>query len=268
MLDSAVRSLQTVTDQMPYLDALQERFPGGKLLEDCVIKIFKELIGLCGDCFSLYRRKWSSRFTFNAHPEPNAKTTIVNVATTPFTNAQQKFDNRADRVRDLFSQLNSYGLLAFYQTEERRYQTLLSEIRSSRPFQRTHTSPLISLPVDDKYITLPKAMDFIEECFSNAIKRSRQGRFAIYGMGGAGKTPLAACYARTRVDPKRDVFWIRARTEDTLNTDFGVAATDMDLENPESDTMSSVRRRDAVKKYLSHSAGRRTPHLHTSIHFC
>ena len=267
MLDSAVRSLQTVTDQMPYLEALQERFPGGKLLEDCVIKIFKELIGLCGDCFSLYRRKWSSRSAFKTHPEPNAKTTEVNVTTTPFTNAQQKFDNRADRMRDLFSQLNSYGLVAFYETEECRYQKLLSEIRSSRPFQRTHT-PLISSPVDDKYITLPNVMDVIEECFSNAIKRSRQGRFAIYGMGGAGKTSLAGCYARTRLDSKRDVFWIHARTEDTLNTDFGVAATDMNLEKPESETMSSVRRRDAVKNYLSHSAGSRVPDLHTGIHFC
>ena len=162
-------------------------------------------------------------------------------------------------MRDLVSRCNSYGLLAFYQTEECRYQKLLSEMRSSRPFQRNHVSRLISLPVDDKYITLPNVMDLIEECFSNAIKRSRQGRFAIYGMGGAGKTSLAACYAKKRVDLKRDVFWICARTEDTLNTDFGDAATDMNLGQPESDAMSSVRRRDAVKNYLSRSAGRKPP---------
>ena len=108
-------------------------------------------------------------------------------------------------------------------------------------------------------------MDSIEECFSNAIKRCRQGKFAIYGMGGAGKTSLAACYAKTRVDPERDVFWIRAKTEDTLNADFGNAATDLDLEQSKSDKMSSVRRRNAVKNYLSHSAGRKYPHLHTGI---
>ena len=193
------------------------------------------------------------------------RNTKGNVATTPFTNAQAKFDNRAKRVRHLFSQCNEYGLLAFYQREERRHQTILSEMRSSRPFQRNLTSPLIPLPVDEKYISLPNVMDLIEECFSNAIKRSRQGRFAIYGMGGAGKTSLAACYAKTRMDPERDVFWIRAKTEDTLNTDFGNAATDLDLERSKSDRMSSVRRRNAVKNYLSHSAGGESPYLHTSI---
>ena len=64
MLDSAVQSLQTVTDQMPSLDALQKLFPDAKLLEDCVIKLFKELIDLCGDCFSLYHRKWFGKSTF------------------------------------------------------------------------------------------------------------------------------------------------------------------------------------------------------------
>lgn len=264
-----MQSLQTVTEQIPPLDALQKLFPEEKLLEDCVIKLFKELIGLCGDCFNLYRRTWSSRSTHSRLIlHRTLRNTEGNVATNPFTNAQQKFDNRGKRVRDLFSHCNLYGQLAFYQTVERRHQTILSEMRSSRPFQRNHTSPLIPLPVDEKYISLPNVMDLIEECFSNAIKRSRQGRFAIYGMGGAGKTSLAACYAKTRIDPKRDVFWIRAKTEATLNTDFGNAATDLDLVQSKSDTMSSVRRRNAVKNYLSHSAGRRTPHLHTDIHFC
>ena len=73
MLDSVVQALQTVTDQMPSLDALQKLFPEAKLLEDCVIKLFKELIGLCGDCFSLYRQKWSSRSKSSTHPEPKTK---------------------------------------------------------------------------------------------------------------------------------------------------------------------------------------------------
>ena len=266
MLDDAVQALQTVTDEMPSLEALQQLFSDAKLLGDCVIKLFKELIGLCGDCFGLYCRKWSSRFTFTIDSELNAKTAEENITTTPFTNKQQIFVDRAKRVRRLFSQCNSYGLLAFYQTAECRHQTILSEIRSSTLSQRNHTSPLIPLPVDEKYIALPNVMDLIEECFSNAIKCSRQGRFAIYGMGGAGKTSLAACYAKTRLDPRRDVFWVHARTEDTLNTDFGDAATGMDLSK--SDTMSSVRQRNAVKNYLSHSAGRRIPHLYYGVQFC
>lgn len=62
MLDNAVRSLRTVTDQMPMLDILQGLFPKAELLEDCVLEIFKEIIGLCHDCISLFRRKWYCMF--------------------------------------------------------------------------------------------------------------------------------------------------------------------------------------------------------------
>ena len=99
-------------------------------------------------------------------------------------------------------------------------------------------------------------MNSIEECFSEASKGSRQGRFAIYGMGGAGKTSLAAYYAKTRVDHQRDVLWLHGKTEDTLNTSLGEAATALNLEELDS-KVSSTKRRDAVRNYLSHLAGKK-----------
>lgn len=44
------------------LDILQGLFPKAELLEDCVLEIFKEIIGLCHDCISLFRRKWYCMF--------------------------------------------------------------------------------------------------------------------------------------------------------------------------------------------------------------
>lgn len=179
----------------------------------------------------------------------------ANVATTAFITAQQRSDARATRVRDLFTQSNWSGLVAHYQSEDRRYQTIISEIRSSRPVQGNQVCRLISSPVDDKYISMPNVLNSIEDCFSEAIKGTRQGKFAIYGMGGAGKTSLAAHYAKTRVDLKRDVLWLYGKTEDTLNTSLGEVAAALNLENLDP-AMSSARRRDAVKNYLSHLAGK------------
>lgn len=179
-----------------------------------------------------------------------------NVATTAFTNGQNNLDDRANRVRELFSQSNWTGLVAHYQSEEGRHQAVLSEIRSSKPAQREQGCRLILSPVDDRYITLPSIMDSIEECFSKAIKGKRQGKFAIYGMGGAGKTSLAAHYAQTRFNLKGDVLWLRGKTEDTLNSSFGAAAIYLNLEKLDTATTSSTKRRDAVKNYLSHLAGK------------
>ena len=72
---------------------------------------------------------------------------------------------------------------------------------------------------------------------------------------GAGKSSLAAYYAKNRVDPKRHVFWIGGKTEDTLNTSFGEIALALNLETLDTAVISSGRRRDAVKNHLSHLAG-------------
>lgn len=184
------------------------------------------------------------------------KTAPVNVATTAFNTTQRRLDARAILVHHLFHQIDQAGTIAHYQSEDCRHQTLISEIRSSPPVHRNQVCRLISSPVDDNYIILPNIMDSIEECFSEAIKGTQQGRFAIYGMGGAGKTSLAAHYARTRVDPKRDVLWLHAKTEDTLNVSFGEAATALNLERLDTET-PSARRRDAVRNYLSHLTGKR-----------
>lgn len=185
------------------------------------------------------------------------KTAPVNVATTAFNTTQRRLDARAIRVCDLFGQIDRAGTIAHYQSEDCRYQTIISEIRSSPPVHRNQVCRLIPSPVDDNYyISLPNIMDSIEECFSEAIKGTQQGTFAIYGMGGAGKTSLAAHYARTRVDPKRDVLWLHANTEDTLNVSFGEAATALNLEKVYTET-PSAKRRDAVRNYLSHLTGKR-----------
>ena len=163
---------------------------------------------------------------------------------------QQQLDARADRIRDLFKKSEWCGHVAHYEYMDSR----LSGIRSSQPVLENPVCRLIP-PVNDKYIALPSVMDLVEECFSEAIKGTQQGKFAIYGMGGAGKSSLAAYYAKSRVDPKRHVFWIAGKTEDTLNTSFGEIAFALNLETLNTAEIPSGRRRDAVKNHLSQLAG-------------
>lgn len=58
MLESAVRSLRTMTDEMPLLDALQGLFPMAGIVKDSVVTVYVELIDLCSDCISIFARKW------------------------------------------------------------------------------------------------------------------------------------------------------------------------------------------------------------------
>ena len=52
---------------------------------------------------------------------------------------------------------------------------------------------------------------------------------AIHGMGGVGKTQLAARYARTHRDSYDVVWWLRAEREQTLRADLGGLAVALGL---------------------------------------
>ena len=91
------------------------------------------------------------------HTSSPTRTLIIvqeNLTITAFNNEQQQLDARANRVRDLFTQSNSCGLVAHYESVDSR----LSEMRSSPPVLETPVCRLIP-PVDDRYIALPTVMD-------------------------------------------------------------------------------------------------------------
>jgi tetratricopeptide (TPR) repeat protein len=54
----------------------------------------------------------------------------------------------------------------------------------------------------------------------DAALKSRDGRVAIHGLRGVGKTTLAAAYAEQHRDDYRATWWIRAESESTISADL------------------------------------------------
>ena len=72
---------------------------------------------------------------------------------------------------------------------------------------------------------------------------------ALYGLGGVGKTQIAAEYAFRYGDEYTHVFWVLAATRDTLIADFVKLAQLLDL--PEKDQQDQQRIVLAVKRWLA-----------------
>jgi MoxR-like ATPase len=53
---------------------------------------------------------------------------------------------------------------------------------------------------------------------------AEQGRIAISGLGGVGKTQTAVEYAYRHGDEYDAIFWVSAETESTINTGFAEVA--------------------------------------------
>ena len=76
---------------------------------------------------------------------------------------------------------------------------------------------------------------------------------AIHGMGGVGKTELAAEYAYRHMDDYDLVWWVRAEEAETLLSDYAKLASSLEL--PEKDAKDQLLVRDAVHRWLDEHKG-------------
>jgi Tfp pilus assembly protein PilF len=73
---------------------------------------------------------------------------------------------------------------------------------------------------------------------------------AIHGMGGVGKTQLAARYARHHRDDYDMIWWLRAEQQPTLHADLAGLAVTLGLADAEADEQDMVR---VAKGWLEHN---------------
>ena len=76
---------------------------------------------------------------------------------------------------------------------------------------------------------------------------------AITGLGGKGKTQTAAEYAYRHRDDYRAILWVRASSEESINSGFGTIARMLEL--PGSDSSDQTVVRHAVTSWLSENDG-------------
>ncbi|KAH7092428.1 hypothetical protein FB567DRAFT_588706 [Paraphoma chrysanthemicola] len=74
--------------------------------------------------------------------------------------------------------------------------------------------------------------------------------FAIYGIGGIGKTSIAAHFVRTRKEHYDAVFWLNADTTGKLDDSFGIMALKLNLQEP-GDDKDKVSSRSLVRDWLA-----------------
>jgi tetratricopeptide (TPR) repeat protein len=82
------------------------------------------------------------------------------------------------------------------------------------------------------------------------LKKSKQ---ALFGLGGVGKTQIAAEYAYRHRDEYTAVFWSFAGTEQSVRGGYAAIATLLDL--PEKESQEQAKVTDAVKNWLEQNAG-------------
>ncbi|KAK5653385.1 hypothetical protein OQA88_8870 [Cercophora sp. LCS_1] len=86
---------------------------------------------------------------------------------------------------------------------------------------------LQGVPVSNHFVARPSVTAELEECLLPR-RRSRETQrriFVLYGLGGIGKTQLAADFARRHQAVFSSVFWLDGRSEDRLRQSLASCAT-------------------------------------------
>ncbi|KAM7211197.1 P-loop containing nucleoside triphosphate hydrolase protein, partial [Rhypophila decipiens] len=85
---------------------------------------------------------------------------------------------------------------------------------------------LQGVPVSNQFVARPSVTAELEECLLPR-RRSRETQrriFVLYGLGGIGKTQLAADFARRHQAVFSSVFWLDGRSEDRLRQSLASCA--------------------------------------------
>ncbi|KAL2016679.1 hypothetical protein VTK56DRAFT_3181 [Thermocarpiscus australiensis] len=77
---------------------------------------------------------------------------------------------------------------------------------------------LQGVPVSNHFVARPSATAELEECLlpRRRSRKTQRRIFFLYGLGGIGKTQLAADFARRHQAVFSSVFWLDGRSEDRL----------------------------------------------------
>jgi hypothetical protein len=81
----------------------------------------------------------------------------------------------------------------------------------------------------------------------------KKGKQALFGLGGVGKTQIAAEYAYRHRDDYTAVFWSFAGTEQSVRGGYAAIAALLDL--PEKESQEQAKVTDAVKNWLEQNTG-------------
>ncbi|KAM7209870.1 HET domain containing protein [Rhypophila decipiens] len=137
-----------------------------------------------------------------------------------------------DMVYSLFGIFDVQLPLIYSEGKQKAFRRLREEINKESKVQSSDYGPyrtsfsLQGVPVSNQFVARPSVTAELEECLLPR-RRSRETQrriFVLYGLGGIGKTQLAADFARRHQAVFSSVFWLDGRSEDRLRQSLASCA--------------------------------------------
>ena len=244
---SATESLQDVLDMLeelsltlPRLKAYEKTLPMDRALETALLDVYTEVI-----CF--YAR---SIHFFRAHPHALLRRGA-------WEKFQLDFGRTIRRIKTMSSTVESEADIARMRIEDVKYKEVL-ELMDDLKKSKIHDEDAIRchhLPseLNPRFWGRESALQAIEAALNPDNGTKSLQSFALYGMGGVGKTQIALQYANRNRERFNVILWVAADSTISIGQSFLDIARHLGLVTTDEDIPDSVTAILKVKSWLAKS---------------
>ncbi|KAF2234366.1 TPR-like protein [Viridothelium virens] len=237
LVQDVLDMLEELSLTLPRFRAYEETLPMDRALENALLEVYTEVI-----CF--YAR---AIHFFRTHPH----TLLRRGAWEEF---RTDFGRTVRRIKRLSSAVEAEADIARMRTEKAKYKEVLDLMDDLR-VQKTGGGAVtrchyIPFELNPRFCGRKQALEAIGEALDPGKAPESLKSFALYGMGGVGKTQIALQYARQCRHKYQFILWISADTFINIGQSFRDIARRLKLGENEDELQDAASAILVVKEWL------------------
>jgi hypothetical protein len=152
-----------------------------------------------------------------------------------WSNLRSDFQRTTQRIKRLSATIESEVELARLRLDSKKYEEVINameQLHTRRP-ETPATIHYIPFAENSRFWGRREILSRIDNALFAETSQSSLRSFALYGMGGVGKTQIALKYANSSRSKFSAIFWIAAENSITLGQSFREIAKMMCLIKPD-----------------------------------
>lgn len=237
-IQNVLDMLEELSLSLPRLRYYENNLPLDRSLENALVDLYSEIICFYARLIRHYRT--------NPH---------LPMQQAGWQSLQRDFNRTERRVKYLSSIVEKEADLVKMKFGSDKHEEVLEALKSlgGRKAQDDATKQCYYIPIsmNPRFKGRERDLMQLREALDPDENPTRLKSFALYGMGGVGKTQLALCYALESKTMFDKILWIDAETSMSLDQSFKEAAVGLGLRQESSDGSNELSATARVKDWLS-----------------
>jgi NB-ARC domain len=241
-LQNALDMLEELSLALPRFRQYEETLPIDKNFENALLDVYTEII-----CF--YAR---SIYFFRSHPH-------LPLRRTAWKNFQGDFERTVKRLKRMSAAVEKEADFARMKVDDYKYGEVLQLLKNLKDNKITDDSAVqcyhipLSSSTSSRFYGRQDDLQAVRQALDPSESVDILRSYAVYGMGGVGKTQLALHYAQASKKAFDTILWIAAENTMSMEQSFKDVAQALGLIQTKNDPADALGATLRVKNWLADS---------------